>query len=73
MFDPDQTAALLETLGLPPETDDPALVVATVVDLVAQAAAVSAERPATVAAAARAIGMEVAGHRQLDCVAHSGR
>lgn len=51
-FDDTQAAALLEALGLPADTDDPDLVVATAVDLAAQAAEINAEKPSTIAAAA---------------------
>lgn len=58
-FTTEQIAALLEALGLPPDTADPDLVVATVTDLAAQAAGVDPAKPSTVAAAARKAGLEV--------------
>jgi hypothetical protein len=58
-FDETQTAAVLEALGLPPDSDDPELVVATAADLAAQAQALDPARPSTVAAAAKRNGMEV--------------
>jgi hypothetical protein len=42
-FDDTQAAALLESLGLPPETTDIDLILATVADLAAQAAAMNPE------------------------------
>jgi hypothetical protein len=58
-FDDTQTASLLEALGLPADTDDLDLIVATVVDLAAQVAGMTPEQPSSVAAAARRHGMEV--------------
>lgn len=58
-LDDDQTAALLEALGLPVDTSDPDLVVATTKDLAAQAAGIDSEKPSTIAAAARKAGLEV--------------
>lgn len=58
-FDGTQTEALLEALGLPADTDDPDLIVATVTDLAAQVQALDPAKPSTVAAAAARNGMEV--------------
>lgn len=57
--DESQAAALLDALGLPPDTDDPDLIIATVVDLAAQAASTEPAKPSEVAAAAKRHGMEV--------------
>jgi hypothetical protein len=58
-FDDDQTAALLEALGLPADTDDVQLVVDTAIDLAAQVAELDPSKPSTVAAAAKRAGLEV--------------
>jgi hypothetical protein len=58
-FDDEQTAALLEALGLPPDTTDPELVIDTAKDLAAQVAGMTPEQPSSVAAAAKRHGMEV--------------
>jgi Mu-like prophage I protein len=58
-FTPEQITALLEALGLPAETDDADLIVATTVDLAAQVEALDRAKPSTVAAAAKRNGMEV--------------
>ncbi|BDY26615.1 hypothetical protein [Mycolicibacterium mageritense] len=58
-FTPEQIAAMLEALGLPPGTTDAQLVVDTAVDLAAQAEALDPAKPSTVAAAAARNGMEV--------------
>lgn len=58
-FTPEQIAALLDALGLPADTTDTGLVVATAQDLAAQAAGINAEKPSTIAAAARKAGLEV--------------
>jgi hypothetical protein len=58
-FDDAQAAALLEALGLPADTTDADLVVATAKDLAAHAAGLNPEKPSTVAAAARKAGLEV--------------
>lgn len=55
----EQTAALLEALGLPPDTVDADLVVDTTKDLAAQAQALDPAKPSTVAAAAKRNGLEV--------------
>ncbi|EUA09287.1 hypothetical protein I546_4165 [Mycobacterium kansasii 732] len=52
-FDDEQAAKLFDSLGLPADTSDVETVLATVADLAAQAAGVSAEKPSTIAAAAR--------------------
>lgn len=56
-FDDEQTAALLEALGLPAETDDPHLIVDTAVDLAAQLG--DPAKPSTIAASAKRAGLEV--------------
>lgn len=58
-LDAKQTAALLDMLGLPADTTDPELVLATVADLAAQAAAASDPAPSAVAAAAARVGLSV--------------
>lgn len=58
-FTPEQIAALLEALGLPPDTADAQLVVDTAVDLAAQVEALDPAKPSTVAAAAKRHGMEL--------------
>ncbi|MDT5184590.1 MAG: hypothetical protein QOI29_2748 [Mycobacterium sp.] len=58
-FDDTQAAALLEALGLPADTDDPDLIVATAQDLAAQVEALDPAKPASVAAAAARNGCEV--------------
>jgi hypothetical protein len=57
-FTPEQSAQLLELLGLPADTTDADLIVATVADLAAQAAG-SEQKPSDVAAAAKRQGLEV--------------
>jgi hypothetical protein len=56
-FDDDQTAALLDALGLPADTDDPQLVIDTAVDLAAQLGDPS--KPSAIAASAKHAGLEV--------------
>lgn len=58
-LDDDQTAALLEALGLPADTSDAQLVVDTTKDLAAQVADLDPAKPSTVAAAAKRAGMEL--------------
>lgn len=58
-FTPEQIAALLEALGLPPDTTDAQLVVDTAVDLAAQVESLDPAKPSSVAAAAARNGMEV--------------
>lgn len=58
-FDGTQAAALHEALGLPADTDDLDLIVATAVDLAAQVETLDPAKPSTVAAAAARNGMEV--------------
>ena len=58
-FDDTQAAALLEALGLPADTEDVDLIVATATDLAAQVQALDPAKPSTVAAAAARNGMEV--------------
>src|SRR5215204_2470994 len=61
-IDDTQTAALLEALGLPADTADSDLVVATAADLATQAQGVDPAKPSTVAAAARKHGMDLVDH-----------
>jgi Mu-like prophage I protein len=72
-FNDDQAAKLLEALGLPHDTTDVDLVVATVVDLAAQAAGMTAEKPSTVAAAARKAGLEVVDAATLTSLRHDAQ
>lgn len=72
-FDDTQAAALLEALGLPAETADPALVVETAKDLAAQAAGMDAAKPSTVAAAARKAGLELIDAAALDALKHDAQ
>jgi Mu-like prophage I protein len=58
-FDDSQTATLLEALGLSPDADEPDVIMATVADLAAQAAGITADKPSTIAAAAKKAGLEV--------------
>ena len=59
-FTPDQAAQLLNLLGLPPDTTDPATILAVVADLVADEAGEPADpAPSAVAAAAQRVGLEV--------------
>ena len=57
VFSPDQAGQLLDLLGLPADTTDPDLIVATVADLVAQVAAEL--KPSEVAAAAERQGFDL--------------
>ena len=59
VLSPEQSAQLLDLLGLPPDTTDPELILATVADLVAQAAEPAEPAPSAVAAAAARVGLEV--------------
>jgi hypothetical protein len=61
-FDDTQAAALLDALGLPADTDDADLIVATTADLAAQVAGMTPEQPSSVAAAARRHGLELVDH-----------
>lgn len=58
-LDADRAAAMLDALGLPADTTDPDLIVATVVDLATQAAGLDPAKPSTVAAAAKRAGLAV--------------
>jgi hypothetical protein len=69
-FNDEQAAALIEALALPAETDDIALILATVADLAAQAAGMNPEKPSTVAAAARKAGLEVVDTDTLATLRH---
>lgn len=66
--DDTQAAALLEALGLPADTNNADLVVATVADLAAQAASINAEKPSTIAAAAKKAGLEVFDSETADAL-----
>lgn len=57
VFTPEQSAKLLDLLGLPPDTADAELILATVADLVSQAA--GEHKPSEVAAAAKRSGLDV--------------
>ncbi|KUH89799.1 phage protease [Mycobacterium sp. IS-1556] len=59
VFTDEQSAKLLELLGLPADTDDAELVLATVEDIANQVAAMDPAKPSTVAAAAKRAGLEV--------------
>jgi len=61
-FDDTQAAALLEALGLPADTEDVDLIVATATDLAAQVQALDPAKPSTVAAAAKRHGLELVDH-----------
>jgi len=67
-FTPEQVTALLEALGLPPDTDDAQLVVDTAADLAAQVEALDPAKPSTVAAAAARNGMEVLDRDTADAL-----
>lgn len=58
-FDDGQSKSLLETLGLPTDTTDTALILSTGEDLAAQVAAIDPAKPSTIAAAAKTAGLEV--------------
>lgn len=71
-----QSTELLDALGLPEDTSDPELVIATAKDLAAQAAGMKAEQPASVAAAAAKHGMDLVDHdthESLKAAAAEGR
>jgi hypothetical protein len=72
-FDDTQAAALLEALGLPPETTDIDLILATAADLAAQAAGMNPEKPSTVAAAARKAGLETIDAASLAALKHDAQ
>lgn len=61
-FTPEQITALLEPLGLPADTTDAEVVVATAADLAAQVEGLDPDKPSTVAAAARQHGMDLIDH-----------
>lgn len=63
-FDDQQPARLLDLLGLPADTTDSDLVLATVEDLTQQAA--SMQKPSDVAASAKAIGMELVDNDAIE-------
>jgi hypothetical protein len=69
-FTDPQAATLLDTLGLPPDTTDADLIVATVADLADQAAGMNPAQPSTVAAAARKAGLEVVDAGTLAALKH---
>lgn len=72
-FDDTQAATLLDALGLPADTADVETVLATVVDLAAQAAGMNPEKPSTVAAAARKAGLEVVDTATLTALRHDAQ
>lgn len=67
VFTPEQSAQLLQTLGLPPDTADPDLVLATIADLATDEATEDSQPggdtadkpPSQIAAAAKRAGLEV--------------
>ncbi|MDT5185810.1 MAG: hypothetical protein QOI29_3968 [Mycobacterium sp.] len=67
-FFDEQTAALLDALGLPPDTGDAQLVLDTAADLAAQTAAIDNEKPSTIAAAAKKAGLEVIDAADADAL-----
>lgn len=76
-FDDNHTTPLLDALGLDADTSNPQLVVTAVEDLVAQTADLSAQvegldasKPATIVAAAHAVGLEVVDKATLDALRH---
>ncbi len=58
-FTAEQAAQLLDLLGLPADTTDPELILATLADLAAQAADTGEPKPSEVAAAAKRQGLDV--------------
>ncbi|ETB31463.1 phage protease [Mycobacterium avium] len=72
-LDDEQAAALLDALGLPADTGDVELILATAKDLAAQAAGMNPEKPSTVAAAARKAGLEVVDTATLTALRHDAR
>jgi hypothetical protein len=58
-FDDDQTADLLDALGLPADSADSDLILATAKDLASQVEQLDPAKPSTVAAAAKRAGMEL--------------
>ncbi|ORW02479.1 phage protease [Mycobacterium kyorinense] len=72
-FNDEQAAALIEALGLPADTTDVDLILATVADLAAQAAGMNPEKPSTVAAAARKAGLEVVDTQTLAALRHDAQ
>jgi hypothetical protein len=78
-LDDTQTADLLKTLGLPPDTTDVATIIATITDLADDEASeldVAPSRPSAIAAAAKRHGMDIvdtATHEALKRDAAAGR
>lgn len=68
VFTPEQAAQLLDLLGLPADTTDPDLIVATVADLIAQAE--TAQKPSEVAAAAKRQGFDLVDLDTLAALRH---
>lgn len=58
-LDAEQTRRLLDLLGLPADTTDPEVILATVADVVTQAADATDPQPSAVAAAAARVGLDV--------------
>lgn len=58
-FDDSQATKILTTLGLPANTTDPDVVIATAEDLAAESADIDPAKPSTIAAAANKAGLEV--------------
>jgi hypothetical protein len=72
-FTDEQSAKLLEVLGLPADTTDIDLILDTVNDLAAQATGIDPEKPSTVAAAARKAGLEVVDTQTLTALRHGAQ
>lgn len=67
---PEQSAQLLELLGLPADTTDPELILATIDDLAKQAADAANQKPSDVAAAAKKQGLDVIDADTLTALRH---
>jgi hypothetical protein len=70
VFTPEQSAQLLAALGLPADTTDAELILATVADLVAQATDPADPAPSAVAAAAARVGLDVVDADTLAALRH---
>ncbi|MFT8180081.1 Mu-like prophage I protein [Mycobacteroides abscessus subsp. abscessus] len=66
----EQSTQLLDVLGLPADTTDPTLVLATAADLATQAEGVDPAKPSTVAAAAAKAGLEVLDSATVAALRH---
>lgn len=67
---PQQVTQLLDLLGLPTNTTDPELILATLDDLAKQAASAADQKPSDVAAAAKKQGLEVIDADTLTALRH---